>query len=374
MSTVSARAGQLAQAAAIAAFVAAGAAAAAERPELPSHRTRAGRPLLRRRRQRLPSHRNASACGRKQEQVWPSCQCVRPYVRPMAHTDGVACEWVAAARATPSGDHALVASPARCNWSPSIFAEVGRALAAARRGATDRPPLPTTPGARTRCLLGVVKSVPWCFPVAGHAVGRRARVRDRTLGHGPAQMGWCASGSPSPGPRPPGTTRSPPSPARCNRSPSIFAEVGRVLAAARRGTTDRPPLPTNPGAHTRCLLGVVVSVPWCFPVAGHAVGRRAQIARPYVRPMAHTDGVVCEWVAAARATPSGDHALAASPARCNWSPSIFAEVGRALAAARRGATDRPPLPTTPGARTRCLLGLVKFVPWCFPVAGHAVSY
>jgi len=90
--------------------------------------------------------------------------------------------------------------------------------------------------------------------------------------------------------------------------------------------------------------------------------------------MARTDGVVCEWVAAARATPSGDHALAASPALCNRSPSIFSEVGRALAATRRGATDRSPLLTTPGAHIRGLLGLMKFAPWCFPVAEHEVSY
>ena len=48
----------------------------------------------------LPSR---GACSR------PSCQGARPYIRPMARTDGVVCEWVAVARATPSGDHALAA-------------------------------------------------------------------------------------------------------------------------------------------------------------------------------------------------------------------------------------------------------------------------
>ena len=111
-----------------------------------------------------------------------------------------------------------------------------------------------------------------------------------------------------------------------------------------------------------------------LPGRGACSRPSCQWARPYIRPMARTDGVVCEWVAAARATPSGDHALAASPARCNRSPSIFSEVGRALAATRRGATDRSPLLTTPGAHTRGLLGLMKFAPWCFPVAEHEVSY
>ena len=98
------------------------------------------------------------------------------------------------------------------------------------------------------------------------------------------------------------------------------------------------------GPRARCLSGAVrlVAVHSLPPgavqvISRGASGRRAKVcdrtlgecpvSRALRRLFAgafHTAGVASEWVAAARATPSGDHALAASLARCNWSLSIFA--------------------------------------------------